>query len=303
MRIRTIKPEFFQHEELADLEHETGLPLRVAFAGLWCAADREGRFRWKPRRLKNAILPYDNVKMDDVLDVLARARFVVHYSDNNEELGVIPAFLKHQRPRKDEAASRLSPPRDCVDADPSLCSDESAGQQCIGNREYGIGNRNPPTPHKWGARDAAKPARRRTADTILKLYGEVVKPPSLDHSRHRARQHIQRLLGSYAAQVLKDAVGNYADACKLRDEGPSYRKNAGNFFGREAVYMSYLPGVYESPPRKETKREEGVRKSLEACEAFAKGTAPDPTPFDDIERVRKEAERKRLGLPAPGVPP
>ena len=46
-RIRTIKPEFFRHEALYEAEHETGLPLRVAYAGLWTAADREGRFQWK----------------------------------------------------------------------------------------------------------------------------------------------------------------------------------------------------------------------------------------------------------------
>ena len=50
MRIRTVKPEFFTHEGLFDAEKATKLPLRVAFVGLWCAADREGRFRWEPRR-------------------------------------------------------------------------------------------------------------------------------------------------------------------------------------------------------------------------------------------------------------
>ena len=40
-RIRTIKPEFFRHADLYEAERETGLPLRLAFAGLWTAADRE----------------------------------------------------------------------------------------------------------------------------------------------------------------------------------------------------------------------------------------------------------------------
>jgi hypothetical protein len=44
-RIRTIKPEFFSHEALFDGERETGLPLRLAFIGLLCQCDREGRFR------------------------------------------------------------------------------------------------------------------------------------------------------------------------------------------------------------------------------------------------------------------
>lgn len=33
-RIRTIKPEFFLHDELFELEKETGLPVRLTFIGL-----------------------------------------------------------------------------------------------------------------------------------------------------------------------------------------------------------------------------------------------------------------------------
>ena len=29
-RIRTVKPELFKHEELFDLERETGLPIRIS---------------------------------------------------------------------------------------------------------------------------------------------------------------------------------------------------------------------------------------------------------------------------------
>ena len=61
MRIRTIKPEFFLHEGLFEAERAAKLPLRLAFSGLWCAADREGRFKREPRRLGVQVLPYDSV--------------------------------------------------------------------------------------------------------------------------------------------------------------------------------------------------------------------------------------------------
>jgi hypothetical protein len=67
-RIRTIKPEFFRHADLYEAEKETGLPLRLAFAGLWTAADREGRFKWRPRELKLDCLPHDDVDFSRVLD-------------------------------------------------------------------------------------------------------------------------------------------------------------------------------------------------------------------------------------------
>lgn len=96
MRIRTIKPEFFLHDGLFDLEHETSLPIRVAFVGLWCAADREGRFRWEPRRLGATILPYDGVDFSRVLDALATRGFVVRYASDGSEFGCIPTFSRHQ---------------------------------------------------------------------------------------------------------------------------------------------------------------------------------------------------------------
>ena len=44
-RIRTVKPELFKHEELFDTELASGLPLRLAFTGLFTVADCEGRFK------------------------------------------------------------------------------------------------------------------------------------------------------------------------------------------------------------------------------------------------------------------
>ena len=70
-RIRTVKPELFLHEGLFDAEAATGLPLRLCFIGLFTQADREGRFRWQPRRLKAQILPYaEDVDFDRVLVAL-----------------------------------------------------------------------------------------------------------------------------------------------------------------------------------------------------------------------------------------
>jgi hypothetical protein len=44
-RIRTVKPELFQHGDLFDAEVESGFPLRLAFIGLFTCCDREGRFK------------------------------------------------------------------------------------------------------------------------------------------------------------------------------------------------------------------------------------------------------------------
>lgn len=109
-RIRTIKPEFFKHEDLYDLEMKTKLPIRVAFAGLWTVADRLGRFRWKSRTLKADILPHDDLDFSSVLDALARAGFIVKYSFEGQFYGYIPSWKDHQFINNKEPESGLPEP-------------------------------------------------------------------------------------------------------------------------------------------------------------------------------------------------
>lgn len=113
-RIRTVKPEIFLHEELYDLERETNQPVRLGYIGLWTQCDREGRFKWSPRRLKTQIFPYDNLDFARVLDALATRSFVVRYRDTGgSEYGYIPAFLEHQYINNKEKESTLPDPDKC----------------------------------------------------------------------------------------------------------------------------------------------------------------------------------------------
>lgn len=109
-RIRTVKPEFFRHAELYEAEREAGIPLRVAFAGLWTAADREGRFKWAPRELKLDCLPYDEVDFSRVLDALWTRGFIVKYAVDGREYGCIPSWKEHQHINNRELKSSLPEP-------------------------------------------------------------------------------------------------------------------------------------------------------------------------------------------------
>lgn len=109
MRIRTIKPEFFLHDRLYDLEASLKMPARLAFIGLWCVADREGRFKWEPRQLKAQILPYDKVDFSAVMDGLESCGFVMRYGEHNR-YGLIPSFKSHQHVNTREAQSTLPEP-------------------------------------------------------------------------------------------------------------------------------------------------------------------------------------------------
>jgi hypothetical protein len=109
-RIRTIKPDIGKHEELWDLGVSTGLPVYQAFTLLWCYADREGRFEWRPRALKTDVLPYWDGDFSRVLDALTTRGFIVRYASGGREYGWIPGFSRHQVLNHRETASELPEP-------------------------------------------------------------------------------------------------------------------------------------------------------------------------------------------------
>lgn len=138
MRIRTIKPEFYTHELLYESEKEYKLPLRLAFSGLWCAADREGRFKWEPRRLGVQILPYDCIDFSRVLDALLTRGFIRKYERDGIFFGFIPSFETHQVINNRERDSELPNPYECKEID--ACGtrearDEHATLTCTSGRE------------------------------------------------------------------------------------------------------------------------------------------------------------------------
>lgn len=177
MRIRTIKPEFFTHEGIFDLEKETGLPIRIAFSGLWCACDKEGRFKWEPRRLGIQILPYDGIDFSRVLDALITRGFVVKYESNGGVFGCVPSFTKHQVINNRETPSSLPEPPQNQRVDASVTRDsheDDAGKAEGKGREGERKGKNTPKPPR-GASDESKDPRHQQFIAIWdELYFERV---------------------------------------------------------------------------------------------------------------------------------
>lgn len=97
-RIRSIKPEFFRHEGLQDLEQSNpGCYAMLVFAGLWGHCDRAGRFEWRPRQLKLDILPFLSFDMAATLQLLQSHGLVSRYTVDGRDYGFIPTFTEHQR--------------------------------------------------------------------------------------------------------------------------------------------------------------------------------------------------------------
>jgi len=106
-RIRTVKPELLKHEELFDLERETGLPIRIAWVGLFTVCDRDGRFAWRPRAMKTDVLPYDDLDFSRVLHALMTRGLIEKYRVGRDWYGWIPTFAKHQAINNKERPSDI----------------------------------------------------------------------------------------------------------------------------------------------------------------------------------------------------
>ena len=93
MRIRTIKPEFFKHEGLAELA-----PLeRLLFVGLWCMADANGVLPYRPKRIKIEVLPYDDLDVSQAIPRLVSGDYLRTYRVDGEDFLQVVNWHRHQR--------------------------------------------------------------------------------------------------------------------------------------------------------------------------------------------------------------
>lgn len=141
-RIRTIKPEFWDHEDLFFAEAETGLPIRLAFISLWKECDRDGRFEWRPERLKIRCLPFDNCDFSRVLDALMTRGFIQKYKVGEKWFGQVPSWHDHQVVNNREKSSDIPSPdlSDGIETTSTRGPRDSEKLKCAqAEREYGKG--------------------------------------------------------------------------------------------------------------------------------------------------------------------
>jgi len=96
-RIRNIKPEFFSHEELQDMEIEhPELHPMLVFSALWTQCEWSGVFHWSIRKLKLAILPFLDYDLEKSLDLLVKHGFISKFSKDGKDYGFVYNFSKYQ---------------------------------------------------------------------------------------------------------------------------------------------------------------------------------------------------------------
>lgn len=110
-RIRTIKPDFFRSDDVAQLSYRA----RLTWVGLWTYVDDEGRGKDNARIIKGDLWPLeDEVTHKDVekdLKELSSAGRIRRYEVDGEKYLLILKWTDHQRIAK-PTASKLPPPND-----------------------------------------------------------------------------------------------------------------------------------------------------------------------------------------------
>jgi hypothetical protein len=104
-RIRSIKPAFFRHEKLQDIEsNHPGSYVMLTYAGLWTLCDNQGAFEYKPRLIKLDVLPFIDFDMTKTLGILKENGLIQTYEAEGKLWGFVPTFREHQRITGKEAA-------------------------------------------------------------------------------------------------------------------------------------------------------------------------------------------------------
>jgi len=174
-RIRTIKPEFFSDPDLVGCSFAA----RLAFIGLWTHADREGRLKDDPRRLKLTLFPGDTVKMDALLEELAAQKFILRYEVDGQRFIQIRTFTEHQQPHIREAPSTIPAPcQHRASPEKAVLSPEKAGlAPCEPVGREGMGK-------VWGKEGMGKEGESKSADadralpaTLLEAWNTHTTPP------------------------------------------------------------------------------------------------------------------------------
>ena len=165
-RIRTVKPEFWQHPVMSRQADE----VRLAAVALLNLADDEGYFMAEPGLIRSFMWPLteSSVKAHGVLTTLFKIGWIeVCKHPTHGALGRVVNFAKHQ------LVNRPSPSKlktywitESSVNDHGVLTEDSQPDQGSGNREQGTGNREHDTP--------APAARARRARRVKTPESECV---------------------------------------------------------------------------------------------------------------------------------
>lgn len=332
-RIRTIKPEFFKHEQLFDAEKESGLPLRLSYAGLWTQADRAGRFAWRPRQLKTDILPYEEVDFERVLGALVASGHIEKYEIDGVTYGRIRSFGRHQVINNKERDSEIPP-----------SPEEQMGQKtdACGTREARVDDATATREARVIATTATHTTDSQTDEPVVPSSAEVLENRGIDacatrevRDDHATGTREARVNDAYPELLFLSQgegkgkegkgkeQGSGSDACATRDASLAAASDFKKFFITlrgifATLYEKNYDKKYPGDPHDRTTAENAWEKLRDKpdweqwiadCldELFARESKPrtlyycEAKLIDDYDKATKISQIKNIRMTDPGL--
>lgn len=156
-RIRTVKPEFWQHPKTGTVSRDA----RLLFLGLLNEADDEGRMRYSPKRLAGVLFPFDedvtSAELGIWISELSQATLVDVYTVDGADYLAVPGFTEHQRiNRPSKSILPVKPPGGLTEPSlnpPRAVTEVSRGEVEVEQGMEGEGELIAPIPARNGKRD------------------------------------------------------------------------------------------------------------------------------------------------------
>jgi hypothetical protein len=236
-RIRTIKPEFFRHELLQDLEAQNpkSYPMLV-FAGLITQADKNGAFLWRPRYLKLDILPFLAFDIDQSLRVLADAGLIGRYSVDGQEYGIVLNFRKHQRISGTELKD---PPKHPEPTDEIVVNHQGSNREATGKQSGSTEE----APSRAGMGMGMGMERERIPtspveypDDFLSFWS--VYPRKLEKAA-AAKAWKARIADGHQPATIIEGAKRYAEVVERDRTEPKFIKHPATFLGPTTPFVEY----------------------------------------------------------------
>jgi hypothetical protein len=212
-RARYIRPQFFLHEVLAELEAW----IRLLFIGLWTLADRAGRLLDRPRRIHAALFPYEPaLDVDDGLQQLHEAGFILRYEVDGERYIQVTGWAKHQTPHHQEVGSEIPAPVEVARTSESTPKPFGATSEST-PKSFGATSESTPksfgatsesTPKSFGATSEStpKPDRIDTESICLDPLPFTLDPLSLTEGANAKPTGLDEFLAAYPKRTKRDAA-------------------------------------------------------------------------------------------------
>lgn len=190
-RIRSIKPEFWSSQTIAELS----VVARLVFIGVISAADDDGRLPGRASAVRSYIFPNDDeIGNDDVdgwLGELERERLIVRYRVGKSQYIAVNGFREHQYIQRYKASVLPPPP----DAD---AHDQTS--TVLVTDEYGTRHGRVPS----GMEGIGREQSAARASDVDKVVVEIVAP--IAPLGQVALANAQRVLMEHGEDVLRRLV-------------------------------------------------------------------------------------------------